>query len=105
MRDQAMWAALSLMITGFSASVLFLTHWVGRLDRAVERYRKASLQATEALVDAVQAARATVMVDIARLEMLPPSTMNRDEHLEQARGLLQVLNRLSPPPPDPSTRN
>ena len=102
MRDQAMWAALSLMITGFSASVLFLTHWVGRLDRAVERYRKASLQATETWVEAV---RLGVTLDISRLEMLPPEVMNREHALAQSRELLQVLNRLSPPPPDPSTRN
>ncbi len=102
MRDQAMWAALSLMITGFSASVIFLTHWVGRLDRAVERYRKASLQATETWVEAV---RLGVTLDISRLEMLPPEVLNREHALAQSRELLQVLNRLSPPPPDPSTRN
>ena len=102
MRDQAMWAALSLMITGFSASVLFLTHWVGRLDRAVERYRKASLLATETWVEAV---RLGVTLDISRLEMLPPGVLNREHVLAQSRELLQVLNRLSPPPPDPSTRN
>lgn len=102
MRSEAMLAGLSLMLTGLSTAVFFLVYWVGRLDRAVERYRKASLQATETWVEAV---RLGVTLDISRLEMLPPEVLNREHALAQSRELLQVLNRLSPPPPDPSTRN
>ncbi len=115
MRSEAMLAGLSLMLTGLSTAVFFLVYWVGRLDRAVERYRKASLQATETWVEAV---RLAVLDDISRLEKLPSSVLNRDQALEQAWNLVWVLNRLSPPqdrdaavigrddrPTDPSPRN